>query len=111
MVMCSNLDGVADVLCSLIQSEASKGHSLQSPVARPGRDQATRESVALLRQAPGMSFTTALQLVNHFKGRTMAEIVACTEADLDVALPWLPKQKRRNLLQYFAREYMADDGF
>ena len=65
-------------------AEATAGEGLESTMRRPSP--ALRSTIQFLRHAPGMSYVTALQLVCHFNGRCLSDIVRCSESDLDSAL-------------------------
>lgn len=113
----ARLDGVQMVLVrdatdaarhfgEIIDAEAAAGEGLESTMQKPSP--ALKNVIQFLRHAPGMSYVTALQLVCHFDGRCLSDIVRCSEADLNSALPWLSPQKKRNLMHYFSR--MHNDG-
>jgi hypothetical protein len=64
--------------------------------------------VTFLRDAPGVTYPTALGLVAHFKGQRVADLVLGSDRDFVLAAPWLSTQQRRGLLNYFTREVGLD---
>ena len=100
-LVCMDAADCAVHLLQLLKAERAANRTLRPCLS------GSEEAVGFLRHAPGVSYSTAVSLVAHFRGRKMAELIQCTSTDLDVATPWLTDQQRRNLLHYFSRKYGA----
>ena len=98
-LLCLDASDVAAHLLALLRAERAAGRALRRcmPASEP--------AVRFLREAPGVSYSTAVSVVAHFRGRKMSQLLHCGAGDLKEAAPWTTDQQRRNLLHFFGRAF------